>query len=107
MTTVKAYSETFTAANILSVEAGSNCPQGGDYGHGGRTFIRLHDDAATSWCIKIDGKVFDQPREIEIALGGDHEAETFVAALEFAAKVIRGQIGCPMWSESHEAKVDF
>lgn len=33
-------------ANILSVEAGTNGYQGGDTGHGGRTYIRISDEGA-------------------------------------------------------------
>ena len=34
-------------ANILSVEAGTNGYQGGDTGHGGRTYIRISDAGGT------------------------------------------------------------
>ena len=32
---------TATSANILTVRVGTNCPQGGDSGHGGKTVLSL------------------------------------------------------------------
>ena len=107
MTKIIAFTESFTNANILTVTVGSNCPQGGDSGHGGRTLFRLFDEAATAWSVKIDDTVIDQPQSIEIVLGGDTEAETFANCLEFAAKVLRGQIGPGMGMEGVETRADF
>jgi hypothetical protein len=82
-----------TSANCLLVEAGTNCPAGGDSGHGGRTYFSLADTAATVWQVRVldrDKKtiLFDQPATIEIILGGDTEASTFTEALKFAAQAL-------------------
>jgi hypothetical protein len=78
---------------MLSVEAGTNCPQGGDSGHGGRTVFRLSDDGSTTMSVRINGRRVKNVQTIEIVLGGDSEAETFIEALEFAARILRGQNG--------------
>ena len=44
-----------TSANILYVEAGTNCPQGGDGGHGGMTYFMLEDDAGQGLDVKVNG----------------------------------------------------
>ena len=91
MSEVKIYSEEFTSANILQVQAGTNCPQGGDTGHGGRTIFRLIDQGSTDIRVKIDGRAINIKNSIEITLGGDCEHFTFTEALEFALKVYRQQ----------------
>jgi hypothetical protein len=82
------------SANILRVEAGTNCPQGGDAGHGGRTYFSLRDLGGTAWQVRVrssDGqtRVIEQPVSIEIVLAGDTEHETFTAGLEFALEALR------------------
>ena len=91
--------ESMESCNILSVEAGTTGHMGGDTGHGGRTYLRISDDASTDMrCIvkTDDGKThkFDgaaDVTQIEIMLGGDTELDTFIEALEFAAKTLRSQ----------------
>ncbi|WP_426332675.1 hypothetical protein ACN9MH_15290 [Paenibacillus silvae] len=83
--------------NILEVAVGTNAPQGGDSGHGGRTVFRLEDQASTAWSLYVspeygDKIVVEQPKSIEIVLGGDSEAHTFIEALEFAAQELRRQL---------------
>ena len=73
------------SANILGIHAGTTGPQGGDWGHGSRAYVKLKDEGGTGWLIRVDGEVF-QPTEIEILVGGDSELETFKNALFFAAK---------------------
>ena len=41
MSNVSIKSKVITSANILQVSAGTNCPQGGDAGHGGRTYFKI------------------------------------------------------------------
>lgn len=78
-------------ANFLRVEAGTNCPQGGDYGHGGRTHLKLTDEGSTAMEVSVDGEPLRFVDNIEIVLGGDSEGQMFVEALEFALDVIRAQ----------------
>jgi hypothetical protein len=91
MPNIDIYSEEFTSANILQAEAGTNCPQGGDSGHGGRTILRLIDQGGTDIRVKVDGQQIRINDSIEIALGGDCEHHTFVEALEFAIKTYKQQ----------------
>lgn len=80
-------------ANILLIEAGTNGPQGGDHGHGGRTYLKLSDRSGTSWKVRVkdqEGKEheIESPICIEILLGGDSELHTFVEGLEFAVETL-------------------
>ena len=107
MAKVIIYGDSFTNANLLSVEVGTNCPQGGDSGHGGRTILRLRDDGGTAWSARVDESTFESPREIEIVLGGDCEAYTFLQALEFAVKSLRKRIDPHDQNVGTEVDVDF
>ncbi len=75
-------------ANILSVEAGTNGYQGGDTGHGGRTYIRITDMGSTDIKAKVLTDRYDKTTGIEIALGGDAELSTMIEALKFITKVL-------------------
>lgn len=85
-TEILTHTETFTSCNILSATVGTNCPMGGDGGHGGRTFFGLYDEAGTYWCVKINGVMYEDIDSIEITLAGDCEADTFLDALKFAVE---------------------
>lgn len=74
----------FVSANILSVAVGSNCPQGGDTGHGGRTYLAIENEASTDMRVIVDGQEFEHADKIELIFGGDTEHATFIDALEFA-----------------------
>lgn len=89
----------FSSANILSVEVGTNGFQGGDTGHGGRTYLRIKDEGCTDLrCrVKASGRMHRfgnacSANEIEIILGGDTELGTFSSALRFAADVLEKKI---------------
>ena len=73
-------------ANSLYVEVGTTGFQGGDTGHGGRTFFLLHNAASTD--IEIESPF---PDRVAFCLGGDSELRTFIEALEFAADTLRKQ----------------
>jgi len=88
------------SANILKVSVDTNCPKGGDAGHGGITQFILEDLASTSWQIGVvyhDGsgttqKMHENVKRLRINLFGDTEAETFNEALEAAAMMLRETI---------------
>lgn len=75
-------------ANILSVEAGTNGYQGGDTGHGGRTYIRISDEGGTGISAKVLKDRYGDTSGIEISLGGDAELSTMIEALKFITKVL-------------------
>lgn len=83
------HSKEITHANILKVEVGTNCPQGGDGGHGGRTVLRLSDGGGTDMKCRVNNGALLDADKIEIVLSGDSECETFTHALEFALAVLR------------------
>lgn len=81
----------FFSCNILEANVGSNCPCGGDGGHGGKTYLKIADGSNTGWNITIaerDGTeyYFEQPKSIALELLGDTENETFIQLLDFALK---------------------
>ena len=75
-------------ANILSVEAGTNGYQGGDTGHGGRTYIRISNEGGTDISTRVLKNRFGDTSGIEIALGGDAELSTIIEAFKFITKVL-------------------
>jgi len=86
-TEITTYTRDVVSCNILQVEAGTNGYQGGDSGHGSRTYFRIQDEASTDMEIKpipsrygCDG--------FEVTLGGDCELETMIRALKFIVKVL-------------------
>jgi hypothetical protein len=90
-------------ANMLTVQAGTNCPQGGDSGHGGRSVLRFINDGATVLSVKVDGKEHEDVSEVELVFGGDTEAATLIEGLEFAARVLRGQFGAGKGTPKEES----
>ena len=74
-----------TSANILRVRAGTTGPCGGDSGHGCRTVFELEDASGTDITVSL------LAHGVRISLGGDCELDTFIQALEWAAKSLRNQ----------------
>ncbi|WP_409336330.1 hypothetical protein [Eubacterium sp. F2] len=79
-------------ANILAVEAGTNGYQGGDTGHGSRTYIRIEDLAGTDITVRPLRNCFKENSGLELILGGDSELSTILEALKFITKVLTDQI---------------
>ena len=89
-TEITTYTREVVSCNILEVEAGTTGYQGGDTGHGGRTYFRIQDAASTDMEIKpiinkwgCDG--------FEVTLSGDCELETMIRALKFITKVLEDE----------------
>ena len=83
---VTTYTREIVSCNILEVEAGTNGYQGGDTGHGGRTYFRIKDLAGTDIEAHALGRFGDEG--FEVSLGGDCELETIISALKFITKVL-------------------
>ena len=84
-------SKEFFSCNILEADVGSNCPCGGDGGHGGKTYLKITDGRNTGWNITVKERndkeyYFEQPKSIELEFLGDTENETFIQLLDFALK---------------------
>lgn len=92
------YQYEITSANILGLTVKTNCPQGGDAGHGGVTEVTIGDLAGTCWHAEWSGKGGEPDNGFEqhlrIVAYGDCEAVTLATALELAAKEIRFQLAC-------------
>lgn len=89
---IKTYKETIPCCNIISVEVGTTGHMGGDTGHGGRTYFKLHDHASTDMRCRLfnNGKEheFDNVGLIELVFGGDSELDTFCEALRIGYEVL-------------------
>lgn len=69
---------------MLGVSVTTNGYQGGDSGHGGRTYFSLEDLGSTD----IDARVTinkDGNTKVEIMLGGDSELDSLIDCLRWAA----------------------
>lgn len=85
-TTITTFSREIFNANVLEVEAGTNGYQGGDSGHGSRTYFRIENAGGTDIEARLIGPYGTDG--IEISLGGDSELETIITALKFITKVL-------------------
>ena len=88
--TVKTWEREIIDACMLKAAAGTTGYQGGDTGHGCRTYLRLSDIGGAD----MRSRLFDAhgERGVEIALGGDAELHTLLEALEFVIHVLKDQI---------------
>ena len=86
---VPTFTREITSFNILEVEAGTNGYQGGDAGHGSRTYFRIQNLGGTDIQAHVLGKYNDEG--FEVSLGGDCELETVITALKFITKVLEDQ----------------
>jgi len=89
MPTISTASTTFENLNILKVDVGTNCPCGGDTGHGGRTLLRFTDEGSTDMRIRIDGGAQVEAQSVELVFGGDAECQTLIQSLEFALDALK------------------
>ena len=83
---IPAFSQT-CIYDILKVTAGTNGIHGGDSGHGGKTFIKLHMSGG-DMNVSVNGKPFTEAEDVVISFGGDWELIALVDALKFATESI-------------------
>ena len=74
----------FGLFNTLTVAVGTNGYQGGDSGHGGRTYICLENTGCTDIDARVSINSYDQTK-VEIMLGGDSELDSIIEGLRWAA----------------------
>ena len=75
------------SANILEVGVGTNGYQGGDGGHGSRTYFRIKDLASTEMEVRVMWDKYGC-EGFEVTLGSDCELVTIITAFKFIAKVL-------------------
>lgn len=102
---VKVYRREFQRMNCLIAEVGSNCPRGGDAGHGGRTVLRFRDAGGTVFSARVDAasggmRAFDEVSEVELVFKGDGEHDTVVEALKFMLAVLEATAEAQSSNES-------
>lgn len=76
--------------NVLEVEAGTNGFQGGDSGHGSRTFFKICDRASTDIRVRRCASRFGE-EGLEVVLGGDAELRTIIQALKFITDTLEAE----------------
>lgn len=86
---IKIRTKTIEDACVLTVGVGTNCPMGGDSGHGGRTVFRLTNEGGTAMSLSVNGLPHEHIEQFELVLGGDAEYVTLMEALEFALCQLR------------------
>ena len=74
----------FGAFNTLGITVGTNGYQGGDSGHGGRTYISIQDLGCTDMDVSVSRSSENGPK-VEIILGGDSELDSLIEGLRWAA----------------------
>ena len=100
---ITTYSREIDNANILSVEAGTTGYEGGDTGHGGRTYFKIENLGGTDIRVQPIGE--DGWMGVEVFLGGDSEMETIIDALKFIVEVLEDQRGEPVvWRSPSDEK---
>lgn len=92
---ITVFRKEFQNANCLVATAGSNCPQGGDAGHGGRTMISFEDLGGTVFNVTVADEfgreeTTAQAGKVSLLFCGDAENETAIQALEFIIGVLKG-----------------
>ena len=78
------HSAEFGSFNTLRITVGTNGYQGGDSGHGGRTYICLEDSGCTDIDARASVNSYGQTK-VEMMLGGDSELDSIIEALRWAA----------------------
>ena len=81
---VRIFVAEINSGNDLRVAVGTTGKRGGDSGHGGRTFLKMTDLAATIGSVTVNQNSAEPFHDLEIVLEGDSELETFLTALKFA-----------------------
>lgn len=95
------YIREIVSANLLEVTAGTTGYQGGDSGHGCRTFIRILNQGGTDIRVNKLGNEYHDDG-VEITLGGDTELSTIIKACRFIADVLENQQSIVnIWDEEH------
>lgn len=73
----------------IEAEVGTNGKQGGDAGHGGRTYFRLTlPDTFTTFQVNLD-RSEDGTYTFEVLAGGDWELEMMTELLSFAGAALK------------------
>ena len=81
------HSSEFGFFNVLGTTVGTNGYQGGDAGHGGRTYICFEDLANTALEARVSKSEYGNTK-VEILLGGDSELGCIIDSLRWAADTL-------------------
>jgi hypothetical protein len=92
VTDIRLLAHEYCSFNIMTVRVGTNCPRGGDSGHGGRTIIEFEDLSSTDMSVTLNGEEQSlMGNKIRLVFGGDCECDGLIECLEFAAKALKAQ----------------
>ena len=79
------HSSEFGSFNTLGITVGTNGYQGGDSGHGGRTYICIQNLGSTDMDASVSNPSDVGPK-VEMILGGDSELDSIIDGLRWAAE---------------------
>ena len=79
------HSSEFGTFNTLGITVGTNGYQGGDSGHGGRTYICIQNLGSTDMDASVSNPSDVGPK-VEMILGGDSELDSIIDGLRWAAE---------------------
>lgn len=90
---MRSQSKIVQSACITKLRVATNCPMGGDSGHGGSTVFEISDLGSTDLSVSLEDEYgnyheFDFVKIARIRLGGDCEAQNFCKLLKWAADVL-------------------
>ena len=78
------HSSEFGFFNTLGITVGTNGYQGGDSGHGSRTYICIQNLGSTDMDASVSNPSDVGPK-VEMILGGDSELDSIIDGLRWAA----------------------
>lgn len=77
----------FGFLNVLGVTVATNGYQGGDSGHGGRTYVSIENFADSDFDAKVTRSESGSVK-VELMCGGDSELDTLIQSLRWAADTL-------------------
>jgi hypothetical protein len=105
---MKRQTKTVELACIMTSAVETNCPKGGDSGHGGRTAIEFQDEGSTDLSVCVcdcHGNCYEvnEVKSVTIKLGGDHEAYALRDLLKWASVTLEKMLMQNAKESGHDA----
>ena len=85
---------------MTEATVGTNGFQGGDWGYGSRTYLRLNYCGGGVFDIRVRGT--EENRVLEIKAGGDDELKSVIENLSFALETLKEMSGYTPKGHNHE-----
>ncbi len=76
----------------VNVGVETNCPKGGDAGHGGFTVIEFTDEGGTNMDAVVEKDSYGYVKNIRLVFKGDIELNLLLESLDFVSKELKRQL---------------